>query len=664
MYFDDLNNMDDDRAVSPLSHDYAGRFSRKGIVISKKSRKSLIENILVWLFITTLLATDFILFAGSGNIEVFHNSIWPIPEVSLIIIGFAAVAAVLVFLLRRKPRLRSLLAAVVAWGFVYALFQQFSQILPTVTLGAFVAPTHFLIGLIAAAVTYTVLSHEKLLYKVLFVIATVMLFLHVYINYMRHTEPHEFIESHNTQKTTNDTEGKKFIFFMFPNLVSYPYLSTLNTPEAKQTQQIMQGFYQKNNFKVYPQAYAMQPEYLDNMILSFNPLSAKPAEDHILRTKLLAEYWRFHNLRHEYIYLKHNQLYDIFRKNQFQISAYKSRDFDMCHAKHKYNVNRCIEKVNQPTNIYSMSLSTFAKIKILMVEWFSSLNLVKDLSSLYNTLTSIGNVDQVPMVGVNYNNLYVVNSTKTFDILLENIKEDRGKQAYFVFVDIPSNMYIYDEFCRLKPQGEWLDMANLPWIKNNYTPQRQTAYLQQTRCLYGKLEQFIQELKRANLWDDTIMVLQGTSGVNNFENFKSQDFAKNFIANQLVSLAVHDNQMQSYEINMSFCPTNKIITEYLFKQNTCSPKDLGVHTTIYDSLRRHVSRHSAGVDINYEDEFRDWYAEWAVINHSLLSMDKVNIIRTDDGEGEFNDSDFGLDDLSSDNAAGSAAAELQELIAQ
>ena len=61
----------------------------------------------------------------------------------------------------------------------------------------------------------------------------------------------------------------------------------------------------------------------------------------------------------------------------------------------------------------------------------------------------------------------------SFDILFENIEEDKGKQAYFVFADIPSDMYIYDEFCKIRPQTEWINRTNLPWIKRDCIVPRQ-----------------------------------------------------------------------------------------------------------------------------------------------------------------------------------------------
>lgn len=666
MFFDELNNQREsnrERVFAPLKHDYSGRFSRKGKKIEPIIKDyRWLDSLFVMIFCFSLLATDFILFAGSGNIEIFRTSIFPIAEVMLSLLCIAGIIGVCVLLLHKHSLLKYFFAGIVSFGFTFALFKQFSQMQQTITLGSVHVATYIVIGLVFAVLTFVFFAQEKPLLKGLISLAAVVLFLDVYVSYMNYTKPHEFIESHNSQKVSNQP-NKRFIYFMFPNLVSYSYLNGLKFPEAQHTKHIIQGFYQKNKFKNYPQAYTPEQEYLNNMVLSFNPASESNSSEHLLNTRLLSEYWRFRNLRTEYIYLKNNQLYNVFRKSNFQISAYKSRDFDMCHAQHKINVNRCIEKINQPTNIYSMSLSVWEKTKILMVEWLSSMHLLTDMSSLYNTLTSVIDADKVPMVGIDYNNLYVVNSTKTFDILYDNIKSDSGRQAYFVFADIPSNMYIYDEYCRLKPQEEWLDMANLPWIKTNYTTQRQNAYLQQTRCLYGKLEEFINKLKTDNLWNNTVVIIQGTSGVNDFQNYKFSGYVDNFLANRLVGMAIHDNSQKQAETDMGFCSTNNILKQYLFHPNQqCEASKLDIHGSVYEDLRRKLELRSLGADENNIDTFNKWYEQWLKVSQELPNEDadifrtssKEEVIEADEVE------DFGIDDLDATENSNNLQEEIVE----
>lgn len=655
MFLNSDERKNDVYTISPLSHDYKGRFSRRGKIKkgNPDNRHTVLNSILIFIFCFCLLVTDFILFAGSGNIEVFKHSLLPTPEIQLGILFFAVVVAFTVLLLHKYEVLKCAFASLIAFGFVYAIFTQFAQIQQNVVFGTLHISSYMLFGLLSAGITYIVFTQRLRLFKYLLTVAVVVLLVDVYVNYINRNTPHEFIESFNSQKL-NQTKDKRFVYFLLPNLVSYPYLNAMNIPEAQETKKIVQGFYQTNDFKVYMQAYTPEQDYLDNMIISFNPLSEKSVETHLLDTRLLSSYWQFQNLKTEYIYLKNNQLYDIFRKNKFQISAYKSRDFDMCHAKHKFNVNRCIEKINQPTNIYSMSLSTLEKAEILVIEWLSSWQLFRNISPLYNTLATLINADKMPLVGVNYNNLYVVNSIQTFDILAQDIQKDSGRQAYFVFADIPSNMYIYDEFCQLKPRQNWLDMANLPWIKKDYTVQRQTAYLQQTKCLYGKLAQFIDQLKEKNLWDNTIVIIQGISGVNNFKNYKYTKFLDNFIANRLVTMAIHDKNMKNTDADTELCSTNNILSKYLFNPNTkCNRAKLGIHHNLYQTLQQKMQELTLGANINYSTDFADWYQKWQNVNKNQATeeadifqdFDALEAAKSNSFTETAIEEDFGLEDL-------------------
>ena len=99
-------------------------------------------------------------------------------------------------------------------------------------------------------------------------------------------------------------------------------------------------------------------------------------------------------------------------------------------------------------------------------------------------------------------------SFKTLDVLLEDIEKDKGNRAYFVFLDIPSDMYVYDQFCRLKPQSQWLTMENYKWVNNKNVFEKRIAYQEQFSCMIGKLEQFILQLKEKQLDKNTVVVLQ------------------------------------------------------------------------------------------------------------------------------------------------------------
>ena len=629
-------------AAAPLKHDVEGRFSRKGKNIEVNPQKTaFIENVIVALYITFLLATDFILFSGSGNIEVFRGSFLPIPEISFILLGFLVFSSITVYLLRKISIAKNILASLITFLLVLLLYRQFSMIQQIMSIGGTSVPVYSALGLVCAVVCYMIFYYGNLLARFLYMFAAGVLFVHVCTSYMNQPNLPEFLESYRSEKT-GEGKSKRFIYFLFPNLSSYAYLSSIGNSEAVRTKNIMQGFYQKNNFTVYPKAFTEEETFWDNMVRSFNPDSDKKSDKHILKTRLLSEYWRFYNIRHEFINLKDNSLYDFFTKSNYNLSAYKSRDFDMCHTNHQISVDRCIEKINQPVNLYDIRLSTLSKMNILLMEWIASMRIVNNTSSVFAFLSNFMDLTKAPMVGIDYSNLYVVNSIKTFDVLLQNIKEDHGKQAYFVFVDLPSNMYIYNEFCKIKPTDEWYDIANLPWIKNDLRNERQKAYLQQVRCLYGELEYFIQHLRENNLLNSSTIVIQGISSVNDFRSEKNSLFNEDFINNRLVNMAIYDKTLQNRPVDWRFCSTNQLLSSFLSRKNKCSKKmNFSVHEKIVTALNKEIGGLSAEITNDVRKNFEKWFESWMIVNKDKNIEDTVLIEQNnksvDDGETEKNE---------------------------
>ena len=616
MFLNDLNSeAQNQNTAAPLYHDTSGRFSRKGKASLIDEKKVQVwENLLYVFYILFLVSTDFILFAGSGNVEVFRNSIFPIPEISIILLIFLICSSLIIFLLRNTVLFKNIFVSFITFGLVVIVYRQFSLIQQILPIEGTSIPVHLAIGLGFAIICYGIFTYGNDLAKLLWVIASGILFFHVYTAYQNPRHSVEFVESYNSEEK-NNKENEKFVYFLMPNLVPYAYLAQNPDAESLRTQQIIQGFYQKNNFKIYPKAYTPENDFLSNMVRSLNPDTNNSSQKHILKTRLLSEYWRFYNIRREYINLKDNSLYDYLHSKNYQITAYKSRDFDLCHKNHKINVDRCIEKVNQPINIYDTHLSVLSKTNILLIEWIASMRIIKKMAPLFSFLQNFFNLQKAPMIGIDYSNLYVVNSTKTFDILLQHIAEDSGKQAYIVFVDLPSNMYIYNEFCQIKTTDEWYDIADLPWIKSDLTDKRRRAYLQQTRCLFGELGYFMQKLSDKNLLDKTTIVLQGVSSVNNFQTDRNPDFTKDFIANRLVNMAIYTGTKNKNNVDWRFCDTSQILNSYLPGKNKCTKTPvLGVHDSIVKALSREISLYAANINKNSQKEFDIWFQHWMIAN--------------------------------------------------
>lgn len=236
------------------------------------------------------------------------------------------------------------------------------------------------------------------------------------------------------------------------------------------------------------------------MIRSFNNLSKDKEDSFIASTVSMDGYWSFKNINDEYIYLNENQLFDVFRKARYKISAYKSRGMDICGKNGVRNADRCVEKVNSPISFDDMKLSALERTKLLVIQWLESMGVFNNMEPLYTALKAVTRPDNLPMVGQKFDNLYVVDAPKTLEAAGKDIVKDRGNQAYFIMADMPSDMFVYNEFCQIKPISQWLDMESLPWIINKNLYNKRTAYLDQTACLFGKLEQFMDYLKNRACW--------------------------------------------------------------------------------------------------------------------------------------------------------------------
>lgn len=663
MWMDSSNKVSQEEVIAPLSHDITGAFSRSGKPITKeKFDPEWLDTLLVTLYVFFICAVDLILFAGSGNLQVFDGSMFPVGEVSVILGGIAlfSIIAVVPFHIARVQRMaKHISAALITVLIVYVVFRQFFQYYQQYAVGTYMVPLSVFVAFFLGGVAFAFFEQDKPLYRILFVVAVGVLFLNVYTTYHNNPEHHEFIETRNKQKDTLGAE-KRLVYLLLPNLTSYAYISSINTPEALKTRDIIQGFYQKHNFKVYSKAYVPDFVYPENVVRTLNPSSEKSSKQHVMSSQLLDKYWRFYNPKNEYVHLQDNELYDHLKREKYKISAYKSRDIDMCRKMHKYNVSRCVEKVNRPIDLHTHGMSLGARTGVLAMEWLTSMHLFGDISTVYKFINKLVNLNYVPITHIDFSNLYVVDSFKTLDVVFSDMKKDTGKQAYFVFMDLPSNMYVYDEYCRIQDRSQWQSMINMPWVTTDKTAEKQKAYLQQSLCLYGKLEQFLENMEDENMLQDTVVIIQGVSGVHDFKPDSAHtNPLGTFVGDKSVVMAIYDNRMPNKEVDDRLCSANQILAEYLFPNQKCQEHLEGYHSNIADGISKRLTNLTQNIKNITIANFEEWYRNWrktagGEIGDALIMKPSQSSANTDDEE----DDEFGIDDLhsSKDNAQDSATS--------
>jgi len=602
-----------------------------------------VATIIKIVYVFLLIAIDLVLFTGSGSLAIFQKGFILTTELNGILGIIFLISVVLMLVSAFNEKVQNVICAIVTFWFIVVLFNQFAQFDRGAFLGEYLAgyvgrsipsflftQSHIILALLlsSAVLWFLFKAGIKLLavYTLLFVFAFAGILRNEYNNSRDH---HDFIELYQSQiKNNAQTHDKKFLYIMLPNLVSPKVMPLM---DGKDAGQIAAGFLAKNNFAVFSNAFTAKEMPFINMVSSFNVFSQEPPTSHILDTMLLYKYWKFFNINDEYIFLKNNQMFDTFRKSGYKISAYKSHGFDLCHKQHMFNVDRCIEKLNHPINFYSMNVTPSDRMQLLLVEWLTSMKIFRNMSGFYQAAKIFSDMESVPLVGINYNNLYVVNSVKTFDLLLENMKQDKGRQAYFVYADLPSDMYIYDEFCSIKPRHEWINMDNLPWINVDNTTAKKQAYFEQTKCLFGKLQWLVEKLSQEDLLSKTVIVLNGMSSVNNFRSVPYADFSDDLIYGRLITLAILSPSAHKPVFDNQLCESNQIIRHYLYKDKSCDGlTDINIHQSLRDDLNEKLQQSDFTPEMIEEavTVFDQWYQKWSRMNNlNTNDPSEIDIIR-------------------------------------
>lgn len=602
------------------------------------------------LIIALLISIDFLVFSSAGNFSIFSSGFTVAPEVFFIIGGIFAVALCLMFLISFSSFLQNVVAAGTVGFFVYLMLNQFALFDKASFLSYLLSPylgndvaLHFIgnSDIVAAgaasvvAFVFFAMAEKKNIAYFMGILFVVFLGISAdeYFNRYNHDE-YKTVYDNSFSKSE---KGKKFIYIMLPNATSLSYLEDMKDANAdvqkvEKLQNIILGFLTKNGFMLYPNAFVGNDDAFMNAVRNLNNLSAENEDSFVASSVMLDGYWSFKNLNDEYVYLNDNQLYGVFRRAKYKISAYKTRGIDLCNKNGVRNSDRCVEKINTPVSFDNMELSVLERTKMLFVQWLDSMKIFNNMSPLYKMLKAFTRPDNMPMIGVKSDNLYVVNAPQILEKLGEDIVKDKGNQAYFVLLDLPSNMFIYDEYCKVKPTSQWLHMESLPWIINKNLFNKRTAYLEQSACLYGKLEQFVEYLKKSGVLDNSVIVIQGLSGADDLQNVKERQFVLDFKNKKLVMMAIRDPLKKKFVVSEEICKAPDILNQYLFRKGKCVElKDLNIHSGAKKELKGMLARYVIDNEMsdNALKAFDDWYKIWEKYNKPEEKFEKLEKVEVE-----------------------------------
>ena len=571
----------------------------------------------------SLLGIDFVLYSSSGAGNIFSSFPMPRPDILVSMVIIASVTGVIYFLLSGFTFTLSLLTAGIIYLFSTAMFSQFSDYR---TLPVLFGLSSTYISLIVCAICFILLLWGKK--KIRFLFACLAAGIFCYVSMQQNSSQPEF--SINQTETTSHNENDNniaFVNIMLPGLPSYSYISSLSDEQSNkvyrdQLRSIMLGFYAQYGFKLFPNAYVNDYNPYLNAANSLN--FAIPADKYAnIQSQIQKDsHWNFKTRNDYEVNLANAEMIDTLKSQGYQINAYQSHGINLCRKNDENNVSRCVTQISNPNTFNTNQYSMFEKAGIILVQWLESTGwFEKSAPVIYNRLSKFFASDKIPLIGTSYNGLYVINSMQTLDLAMQDIITNKGKQAYFVFVDLPAETFIYDDMCNLKPTEEWTVKYGQPWTKKAFSMEKRSAQFRQTMCLYGKLSQLMQNMQTAGLFANSTIIIQGLSGMDDMLGMSDIAQADAFLNGKTTNIAVSTPDNRKFTINKSICAAPDIINQTINNQkciefNGENPSK-STKDTILEKMESIVYNNDTAQK-SYQ-QYIEWFKAWKQNNYPNLA---------------------------------------------
>lgn len=645
--------IDDTPSSLAASYESSYRSSSVSSVSSKKkgngSSGYFIGFLAKFLIVASLLAIDFLLFAGSGSYRMFSSETFLTMEVWYILAGIFVLSLAAVYLFSFSTVLQNLLVSFVVFGFVVVMLNQFaaldkdsmlSQMMSTYLIpdmGRLIGNISYVgLAVFIALISLVVLFlAPKFVLGILAFLLLFFMFCVVGLNYQNQDSNVKYQVVKEDESNADAQIGKRFVFIGMPTLETFNSQSEAMAQAAKdpemyarlkESRDILLGFYARNNFTYYPYAYVDEMDPYVNLAETLNTNNDKSLSEYQLQDILIKKLWKFDDLTPKYIYLRENKLFDTFKRAKYGINAYQSKGIELCTVDNSLAVDRCVEKKYLPMDFDGMNVTDEEKVEILLAQWIESMDVFEDFSYIHGLTAPFLDADNMPLLGKSFKNADVKDSLETLDLLEKDLHKDSGNKAYFAYLNVPGDMYIYDEFCKIKPVRRWKNKVDYPWVRRGSNKDRQTAYNEQLRCVLGKLETFLKKLDNSPLKDKTVVVLQGLNGIDVLYPTQETNFASVLKNQKYVDMAIRDPIKKGFRVGSRICSVPGIMKQYLYRKEACTElSGFNLHEKAIAEMVGVLRKHTINRDMaqNAIHSFDDWYQKWLDAHPELKETEVV-----------------------------------------
>lgn len=555
--------------------------------VGKRSVWQYLFDLLVKTFIlAALISIDFTLFAKAGNYKMFTSTSMLTLEVQYIYATIALICFVVMLLASFRPKLENAFLSLGVALTVIAIINQFatfekhsglliffSGIFSDQVNGWLYEYSFWIIGLCVFALAWFIMNRlrRSIMFYMMCGLALIWgwILSEAYFN----TSSQYFRTVASSPTLKDETSNERLVFLSFNNLTSPNNLQKMST-QPKQNINMQKslgnllGMLTEYNFILYPNALAKNSndEFL-NLMATYNFGSADNDTSYVMNSAMRDEYFDFSALQDDKLYVKDNALYSLLQKEGYKINVYQTRDVDTCYVNNKLAAATCLEKVNMPIALDDPKFTRWDKTFLLAAQWLNSTGFVKSFNPLLKGLEYIIPGNKVKPIGGEVDRLYAINSFKVFDLIAENMKKQTGKQAYFAVIDLPSDTYVYDEFCQIKEMSAWMSETNAKFA--NYSiEERRNAYADQLSCGIGALASFIQQLEDAGQLENSTIIINALGNPHGILK-KESEYYPSIQENRQVLFAIRPKENKQAQIDYKVCRVDELVNSYLATKKPC-----------------------------------------------------------------------------------------------
>lgn len=579
------------------------------------------DRILRAIYMTLLFVLDFIMFIYSINGRMLEDGA-PNEAVLWIFGGMFGFALIMMLLLSFSSLAQNIFCALFTLIMTLIFFNQFALFDVNTFIETWlkehasaltfigIIPSSFLVGLIFGIIVVLTFCYTlPILLMCLAILASI-------ISGVTQTEfkqvlpKTEYVVTKDLGVANASKKEDSLVYMMLPKFPSYHFLSTVKDVNFRELRDLMIGFYAVNDFEIYPNAFVQKNDTVSNIVDIYNQVDYTSTTSGIRGYAEILNDWNFvHGTLNDYS-LEDNLLYQTLKKEGYTISTYPMPGFNFCYNNDAMNSDRCVEKAYKTVNLYDKKATLERNIYALLCEWILSIN-NRELQSVAKMFVSSSTLRGYNVISQN-RRVSIEGSAAIFEKISEDYGKDKIGNVYMAYVDLPSDIYIYDQYCNIKPRKEWIAAKDSSLSRGGIDAKRK-AYADQAKCLIGMMQMFMEDFLQDEKHNKTDIVIQGVSTIKEYAGMTAGAY-NNFVANKLVSMGIRRAEKPSFLVNTDVCLASDITKSLVNGKEFCyTIENMRMSTDEMFNLQQNLVNNAVirGSKItNIAENYRDWYEEF------------------------------------------------------